>query len=123
MVYVSIGSCYSTTVTGIVIGIVTFVFGFALGVLLVFLILCVYFRLYQKSSPDAVHAQTPSHPLDQSLVLEYQDVHLKPATCSTSTIPVTCNTAYGHGGKVLGSVGGQHKEKKKKKNAAYGPIN
>ena len=119
--YVSIGSCYLTTVTGIVIGVVSFIFGFAFGVLLIFLIRCVYLRLYQKSSPHPVHAQNlASRPLDQSL--EYQDVHLKPATCSTSTstIPVTRNTAYGRGGKALG-LGGQHKEIELEKNAAYGP--
>ena len=108
--YLSVGSCYST---GIIVGVVTFIIGTALGILLTFLIMCIYSRYRHKPSlHDPVHV-----PANQ-LSLEYQDVNLKPAP--NSTIPVARNTAYGQGGRALGK-GSQHKERsiELKENAAY----
>ena len=108
-----IGLCSLSTVTEITVGVVTFIIGVALGVLLTFLILCIYIRRHHQPSLHPVHAPKQSHPLQQSS--EYQDVNLKPA----STIPVTRNTAYGHGRRVL-DKGGQHiKEIQLEENVAY----
>ena len=114
----SVGSYYSTTVTGIIVGVVTFIIGAALGILLTFLILCIYSRYRHKPSlHDPVHVRVLANQ-SHRLSLEYQDVNLKLAPCST--IPVTCNTACGQGGRALGK-GSQHKERsiELKENASY----
>ena len=115
--YLSVGSCYSTTVTGIIVGVVTFIIGTALGILLTFLILGIYSHYRHKPSlHDPVHVRVPATQSHQ-LSLEYQDVTLKLAP--RSTIPLTPNTAYGQGERALGK-GTQHKERsiELKENAA-----
>ena len=111
-----IGLCSLSTVTKIIVGVnaVTFIIGATLGVLLSFLILCIYIRRHYKPSLNPVHVPKPSHPLHQSS--EYQDVHLKPAS---TIIPVTHNTAYGCGRRVL-DKGKQQKEIELEGNVAYG---
>ena len=108
-----IGLCNSSTVTGIIIGVVTFIIGVALGVLLTFLILRIYIHLNHKPSLHPVHAPKQSNLSGQSM--EYQDVRFKPAT----TIPVTQNTAYGRGGRAL-DKGSKHKGIELDENVAYG---
>ena len=90
------------TATETVVGVVIFIVGVALGIVLTFLVLCAYKCLHYKGSLCLVNVPKQSPPL----TVEYQDVQLKSA--NTGTIAITQNSAYGHGRRATIDTRNQH---------------